>query len=409
MTAEGERVGNAGPLRGVRVADLSTAVMGPLATRMLGDLGAEVIKVEPPEGDFPRHFTPARTPGLSGFWLNLNRNKRSIVLDLKQPDGREAFLDLIATCDVFVTNLRSRALEALAIGYDDLVRVRPDLVYCSGRGFGRGGPYADKAAYDDVIQAASGLASLFARVGDEPAYVPAIIGDKVAALHITQAVLAALFRRAQTGEGDYVEVPMAEALAAFNLVEHLNGHAFEPALGSFGYGRLMSPGRRPLRAADGWVCVMPYSDANWRAFFTFAGRPELADDPRFASINARVDNISELFALLHDLVARRTIEEWMKFCDDASIPAAPVVDLEHAADDPHFAAVGLFESVEHPTEGRYRYVTDPVTFTSGTAGLWRHAPALGEHTAEVLAEIGYEPERIAHLIDGTVEPDPRRS
>jgi crotonobetainyl-CoA:carnitine CoA-transferase CaiB-like acyl-CoA transferase len=390
-------VAGAGPLEGVRVADLTTAVMGPLATRMLGDLGAEVIKVEAPEGDFPRHFVPARTPGMSGFWLNLNRNKRSVVLDLKRPEGRTAMIDLVATCDVFVTSVRSGALQRLGMTYEQLAEGRDDLIYCAGRGFSRDGPYADKAAYDDVIQAASGLAALHQRVSGEPAYVPSIIGDKVAALHITQAVLAALVRRAATGRGDYVEVPMAEALAAFNLVEHLSGHAFEPPLGSFGYGRLMSAGRRPLRSADGWVCVMPYSNANWQAFFTFAGRPDLAADPRFSSINARVEHIDGLFELVHELVGTRTTAEWMEACDAASIPAAPVVDLEHVEDDPHFSAVGLLTAVEHPTEGPYRYVMDPLDFASGQAGLRRHAPALGEHTSEVLAEIGYDAERIERL------------
>lgn len=388
-----------GPLDGVRIADLTTVVMGPLATRTLGDLGADVIKVEPPEGDFPRHFEPARNPGMSGFSLNLNRNKRSVVLDLKTPAGHQALLDLVATCDVFVTNLRDRAIDALDIGYDRLRGERQDLVYCSARGFGSGGPYADKAAYDDVIQAGSGLASLFERVGGEPAYVPSIIGDKVAALHITYAVLAALYRRAVTGRGDLVEVPMAESLAAFNLVEHLSGHAFDPPLGSFGYGRLMSSGRRPRRSADGWVCVMPYSDANWRDFFALAGRTDAATDPRFATINARVEHVEELYRELDAIVAERTTAEWMALCDGASIPAVPVVDLEHADEDPHLGAVGLLSTVEHPTEGPYRRILDPVTFAEGGGGLRRHAPLLGEHTAEVLAELGYDRDRIDELLE----------
>jgi crotonobetainyl-CoA:carnitine CoA-transferase CaiB-like acyl-CoA transferase len=391
----------------VRVVDLTTVVMGPMATRILGDLGADVVKVEAPGGDFPRHFEPARHPGMSGFWLNLNRNKRSVVLDLTTDEGRQAFYDLIATADVFVTNLRSRALNSLGVAEPDLRAVRPDLVYCSGRGFGRTGPYADKAAYDDVIQAGSGLASLFERVNGEPAYVPTIIADKVAALHITYAVLAALYRRATTGQGDYIEVPMAEALAAFNLVEHLGGHAFDPPLGEFGYGRLMSRSRRPLRSADGWVCIMPYSDSNWRDFFAAADRPDAADDPRFASLNDRVANVDVLYRILGEIVTQRTTAEWMELCDRLSIPAVPVVDLEHADADPHLGAVGLLRTVDHPTEGPYRRVLDPVTFAAGNGGLRRHAPGLGEHTADVLRELGYDEARIAALLASTTpDPDP---
>ena len=397
---------SSGPLAGVRVVDLTTVVMGPMATRILGDLGADVIKVEAPEGDFPRHFTPARTPGMSGFFLNLNRNKRSVVLDLKSDEGRTALLDLVATCPVFVTNLRNRALQGLGLTHDQLRQGRDDLIYCSARGFGSDGPYADKAAYDDVIQAGSGLAALFERVGGEPAFVPSIIGDKVASLHIAYAVLAALYRRAVTGLGDYVEVPMAESLASFNLVEHLSGHAFDPPLGNFGYGRLLSSSRRPRRSADGWVCVMPYSDANWRDFFDAAGRPDAASDPRFATINARVENVDALYGLLDEVVASRTTAEWMELCDGTSIPAVPVVDLEHAEDDPHLGAVGLLRTVEHPTEGSYRRIKDPITFASGNGGLRRHAPGLGEHTVEVLAEIGYDQERISQVTAGTPAPPP---
>lgn len=397
MTNLDEPSPSGGPLAGVRVADLTTVVMGPMATRILGDLGADVIKIEAPEGDFPRHFVPTRNPGMSGFFLNLNRNKRSVVLDLKQPEGRTALLDLIATCDVFVTNLRSRALQSLDVTYDRLKDRRADLVYCSARGFGSTGPYADKAAYDDVIQAGSGLAALFERVGGEPAYIPSIIGDKVAALHITYAVLAALYRRATTGSGDYIEVPMAEALASFNLVEHLSGHAFDPPLGEFGYGRLMSTSRRPRRSADGWVCLMPYSDANWRDFFVLAGRPEAASDPRFATINARVENVEDLYGVLDEVAVSRTTAEWMELCDQASIPAVPVLDLEYAEQDPHFDEVGLLRTVEHPTEGPYRRIMDPITFAAGGAGLHRHAPRLGADTAEVFTEIGYDQDRIAAL------------
>ena len=383
-----------GPLTGVRVADLTTVVMGPMASRTLADLGADVIKVESPGGDMMRSFEPKRSEGMSAFNLGLNRNKRSVVLDLKADVGRTAFLDLIATCDIFITNVRPAALAKLGLDDAALRARRADLIYCSATGFGSEGPYAPKPAYDDVIQAGSGLASLFAWLGNDPAYVPSIIADKVAGLYITQAVLAALHRRTVTGEGDFVEVPMAESLAAFNLVEHLNGHMFTPPVGEFGYLRLRTEHRRPRRSADGWVCVLPYNNQNWHDFFTLAGRPDLADDERFASINARVEHVDALYGLMDDIIGTRTTAEWMEICDTRSIPAVPVVDLATIADDPHFAAVGLIEEHVHPTEGPYRAVRDPIRYRSGTPGLTRHAPHLGEHTAEVLSELGYDDDTI---------------
>jgi crotonobetainyl-CoA:carnitine CoA-transferase CaiB-like acyl-CoA transferase len=390
-----------GPLAGVRIVDLTTVVMGPMATRALADMGADVIKVEPPEGDFMRYFEPRHSPDMSAFSMAVNRNKRSVVLDLKTEIGRHALLDLVATSDVFVSNLRPKALAKLRLTDPELRAKRPDLVYCSATGFGSEGPYADKAAYDDVIQAGSGLASMFALLGGDPAYAPSIVADKVAALHVTQAVLAALYRRAVTGLGDTVEVPMAESMAAFNLVEHLQGHAFEPPEGRFGYRRLLTHHRRPRRSVDGWVCILPYNDQNWRDFFRLASKPELADDERFASVNARVANVDALYGLLDEIVAGRTTQEWMQLCDDHSIPAAPVVDLEHLERDPHFAAVELFTNHEHPTEGRYRAVRDPLRFASGSPGLYRHAPHLGQHTRQVLAELGYDDARITLVVEGS--------
>jgi crotonobetainyl-CoA:carnitine CoA-transferase CaiB-like acyl-CoA transferase len=397
--------GSTGPLAGVRIVDLTTVIMGPMATRILGDLGADVIKVEAPEIDFMRDFEPKRSPAMGAMSLNLHRNKRSIVLDLKTEPGHVALLDLVATCDVFVTNMRSAALERLGLSYADLVARRPDLVYCLATGFDSSGPYAGKAAYDDVIQAVSGMASMFAWMGGEPAYVPTIAADKISGLHIVYAVLAALFRRATTGHGDAIEVPMAEAMASFNLVEHLNGHTLEPKEPPFSYQRLLTPHRRPRRSADGWVCVLPYTDRNWRDFFAIVGRPDLADDPRFSSVNARVTNVDALYALLDSFIGARTTAEWMQVCDDASIPAVPVVDLEHIDENPHFAATGLLEIDEHPTEGAYRVVRDPVRFASGNPGVWRPSQRPGTSTVEILLELGYDDDAIQAVIDaGSWQP-----
>lgn len=377
-----------GPLSGVRIVDLTTVVMGPLATRILGDMGADVIKVEGPAYDLMRDLEPKRHDAMSGFTLNLNRNKRSVVLDLKEAGGRAAMLELVATADAFVTNVRPAALERLGLGPDVLIDARPDLVHCSAVGFGSEGPNAGRAAYDDVIQAASGTASMFALTGGDPALVPSIVADKICALHIAYAVSAALHRRAVTGEGDRIEVPMAEVMAAFNLVEHINGHAFEPPIGDFSYGRVTTASRRPRRSADGWFVVLPYSDANWHDFFTAAGRPDLAADPLFATLASRVDNVEALNAAVEELGITRTTAEWMRLCDEISIACSPVVELEHVAEDPHFAAVGLIAIDEHPTEGPYRVVRDPAAFASRTDGeVRRHAPNVGEHTDEVLREL----------------------
>lgn len=386
-----------GPLHGVRVIDLTTIVMGPMACRVLGDLGADVIKVETADGDFMRHFVPKRSPGMSAFTLNLNRNKRSVSLNLKSPAGHQAMLDLTATADVVVTNMRPAALERLNLSYSDLCEVKPDLIYCSAVGFGSGGPYAGYAAYDDVIQAVSGLASMAEWASGEPAFAPSIIADKVAALHISYAVNAALFRHAKTGEGDHIEVPMAELMASFNLVEHLNGHTLEPKEEPFSYPRLRTKQRKPRRSADGWICLMPYTDKNWRDFFELVGRPDLAEDPRFATINDRLVHIDALYGHLDAFTTTRTNNEWLSACDALSIPATPVNDLDKLDLDPHFAKVGLLTTHEHPSEGAYRVVKDPIEFAQGMGGIRRHAPRIGEHNNEIFTELGYDKGAIHRL------------
>lgn len=344
-----------------------------------------------------RDFEPKRNPKMGAFSMGVNRNKKSVVLDLKTPEGHQALCDLVVTADAFVTNIRPRALEALKVTDGDLRPYRPDLVYCSGTGFGSDGPYSQKAAYDDVIQASSGFASMFTWLDDEPRFAPTIIADKVVAIHIAYAVVGALFRRERTGEGDFIEVPMAETMAAFNLVEHLSGHTFDPAVGDFSYLRLRTKHRRPRRSADGWVCILPYSDRNWMDFFALAGLQQYASDPRFATVNARIANVDALYGLLDAAVATKTTAEWMDLCDQHSIPAAPVVDLEHLEDDPHYDAVGLIEYHQHPTEGAYKNVKDPIRFRSGTPGLYQPTPGLGEHTAEVFASLGYSDDQLAQL------------
>ncbi|GAA2253555.1 MULTISPECIES: CaiB/BaiF CoA transferase family protein [Kitasatospora] len=389
MSPEQER--GAGPLAGVRVVELASVIMAPYAAQQLGDLGADVIKVEPPTGDMTRHLPPQRHSGMGAGALNLNRNKRSVAIDLKAPNGRDALLALIATADVFITNVRPHALARLGLGYDEVAAVNPGLVYANAQGFRSDSALGNHAAYDDIVQAASGLVWLNEQVSGEPYYVPTVLVDKVCGLVIAQSVLAALHHRNATGAGQHVEVPMADTMLAFNLVEHLAAATLDPPEGPIGYPRALSSRRRASRTADGWMCILPYSDRNWRDFFAFVGHPELADDPRFRSLGDRARHADELYELAGQFAARHSNAEWQRFCDSVSIPAAPVLSLTEAATSGYARQGGLLQRAEHPTEGGYHLIGQPVRFSRTPAGLHRHCPRIGQHTEEVLAEIGFHP------------------
>ena len=387
-----------GPLTGVRVLDLTSVIMGPFATHILADMGADVIKIESPEGDSLRHYEPNRHAGMAGNILNLHRNKRGVVLDLKRAECREALDRLIGTADVFVHNLRPRAIAGLGYTYERVRALRPDIVYCGAYGFGANGPYGDKPAYDDLIQAGSGIAALYGEVHGEPAYVPTVICDKLAGQAIAYAILGALFQRARGGGGQAIEVPMLETTIELALAEHMFGFAFVPPLSPPGFKRLMSRTRKPYRTRDGHACILPYSDRNWQDFYAFTGRTEFAGDPRFKCLSDRVHNIALLYSMVEEEAAKRTTQEWVAFCDRASIPCMPVMSLKDLPDDPHVKAVELFGEAEHPSEGRYRTVRSPVTFSGAPFRIRRHAPRLGEHTAEVLREAGLAEDQIAAVI-----------
>ncbi|MFF2617169.1 CaiB/BaiF CoA transferase family protein [Kitasatospora sp. NPDC058046] len=390
MSEQPSRPSGRGLLAGVRVIELASVIMAPYAAQQLGDLGADVIKVEPPTGDMTRHYPPQRHPGMGGAALNLNRNKRSAAIDLKAPHGRDALLALLRTADVLITNLRPQALAKLRLGYHDVAAVNPGLIYANAQGFRSDSRYGTHAAYDDIIQAASGLVWLNHQVSGQPHYVPTVLADKICGMQIAQSVLAALHHREHGGTGQHIEVPMADTMLAFNLVEHLGAAALETD-GAFGSPRSLSPQRRALRTADGWMCILPQSDRNWRDFTAFVGRPELAADPRFATGPDRARNADAFYPLLAGLTGHHTSAQWQEFCDHAGIAAAPVLDLASAATTAYAREGGLLREADHPTEGRYRVIGLPVRYSAYPEPEPRPCPAIGQHTEEVLREAGFDP------------------
>jgi crotonobetainyl-CoA:carnitine CoA-transferase CaiB-like acyl-CoA transferase len=397
----------AGPLDGVRILDLTTVVMGPYATQILADLGADVVKVEPPEGDVMRHNAPMRSRGMGHIFLNANRNKRSAVLDLKQEAGRAACLALAKTADVLVYNIRPQAMARLKLGYEDLRAVNPRLLYVGAYGYSQRGPYAAKAAYDDLIQGAVGLPWLFREAGGEsPRYLPAIVADRATGLQVANAVCAGLYRRERSGKGQRIDVPMFESLLPLVLGEHLAGETFVPPQGGLGYGRMLAKGRAPYATKDGYVCVLVYNDKQWRAFFELIGRPELQHDPRYGTQEARSRDFEGAYALVAEEMRKRTTAEWLAALEAADIPVQRMNSLADILADPHLAAIGYFREVEHPTEGRLRSIAVPTEWSETPPQYRRHAPRLGEHTREVLREAGLAEDEIDRLIaSGTARAD----
>ncbi|HMN70915.1 MAG TPA: CoA transferase [Rhodoblastus sp.] len=390
-----------GPLAGVRVIDMTAVVLGPLATQILGDYGADVIKVEPLEGDLMRangaQKADGSTAGLSSIFLAINRNKRSLAIDLKTEQGRDAVRKLVRGADVFVHNMRVEAVERLGFGYAALHAEKPDLVYCVATGFGQDGPDRARPAFDDVIQAASGLAAIANVYADRPDYVSSLIADKTTGLALCNAVLAALFHRERTGEGQYVETPMLETMAAFVLAEHMGGMTFEPREGAAGYARLMQGGRRPMRTKDGWLAILPYTAEHWTAFVSEIDRLDLV--PIATDRLARNKHIQELYGAMRDALERRTTDDWLETCDRLDVPATRLYGLDELFDHPHLTATDFFELRDHPAVGKIRVTRPPTKFAKTPAAITRHAPRLGEHTREILGEAGLSGEDIAALIE----------
>ena len=373
------------PLQGVRVLDLTSIVFGPYASQNLADYGADVIKIEPPEGDSTRRTGPGAEAGMGAIFLGVNRGKRSVVLDLKQAGDREALLRLVEGADVFMHSIRPQKLRALGLDPDTLRARNPRLVYAGLHGFGEHGPYGGMPAYDDIVQGMAGCAALMERQTGQPQYYPTIAADKTCAQVATHAILAALFARERTGQGSYVEVPMFEAMAAFNLVEHFYGHHFAPPRGDCGYPRVLATHRRPYRTTDGYVCMLPYTDQHWRCFFEEAGLQQAAADPRFASIAQRTVHIEALYALAAGAIATRSTAHWLAACERLEIPAARMNELEDLERDPHLQATGFFRDLEDAELGHLRVPGPPVRI-DGRALPATMPPRLGEHTAQVLEQ-----------------------
>jgi crotonobetainyl-CoA:carnitine CoA-transferase CaiB-like acyl-CoA transferase len=385
-----------GPLHGVRVLDLTTVVMGPFATQILAELGADVIKIETHEGDNMRHVGPLRNPGMGHLYINLNRGKRCIVLDLKQPDGLAAFMRLLPGADVLVYNVRPSAMARLKLSYAEVRAVNPRILYVGCYGYSEHGPYAGRAAYDDLIQGATGLPWLASREGAEaPRYVPINLADRVTGLHVVYAVTAALFHRERTGEAQAVEVPMFESVAHFVLGDHLAGLSWEPAIGPTGYPRLAH--RRPYATADGHLCVLVYNDKQWKSFLEAVGRPELWRDPRFNSHGSRARHIDEVYAVLADILRTRPTAQWVELLERIDVPFARMNRVEDTVADPHLNATGFFFEEAHPSEGRMRAMRTPTDWS--VSEPQQPAPALGPgaHSAEVLREAGYSDAEIGEL------------
>lgn len=376
-------VANNGPLAGIRVVDMTSVGMGPYATQILGDMGAEVIKIEAPEGDVFRTSAPTVNPGMGPAYLNLNRNKYSITLDAKKQADRQSLLELIDSADVFISNVRPAALVRLGLDATSLCNRNPRLIHCSAVGFGQKGPYAAQPAFDDIIQAMSGLADLQGRNTGTPAFINTILADKVAGLTLAYAIPMALYERERSGQGQAIEVPMFETLVSFTLIEHMSGYTFDPPRGTMGYSRVLSPQRRPYPTQDGYLAVLPYTDAQWHRFFSLANRDDLAQDPRYASATARAQHFDVLYQDLADIVAQRRTDEWLQLLANADIPHSRINTLESLQDDPHLKAVEFFQHSEHPTEGPLITTAIPVSF-SRTPGTIRHLAPIQDADRDIL-------------------------
>lgn len=403
-----------GPLSGMRIIDVTSVLMGPYATQMLGDFGADIVKIESPDGDLVRQIGPARNPGMGPPFLNANRSKRSITLDLKNPDARQTLLRLCETADVLVYNVRPKAMARLGLSYKDVAAVNPRIIYAGLVGYAQDGPYASRPAYDDLIQGLSTIPHLFSRANDgEPRYVPTAMADRVVGLVAVSAILASIIERDQSGKGQKVDIPMFETMVSFVMSDHLGGLTFDPPLDQGGYARQLSPDRRPYKTKDGYICALVYTDGHWRRFFTAIGRPDVPDtDPRYLTFTSRMAHIDEVYGELSDILLTRTTAEWITLLEKADVPAMPMHDFQGVMNDPHLKATGFFQDVEHPTEGSIKQMAVSTKWSRTPANPTRLAPQQGQHGTEILREAGFGDDEIRALaesgamgkVDGSAVP-----
>lgn len=388
-------VGSNAPLEGVTVLELGTVIMVPYAAQLLADLGARVIRIEGDRRDSGRVIGGALAPGISGAALNLQRNKESIQIDLKSDDGIEVARRMLADADVLITNMRRGALDRLHLGFAEVQALNERLVYCNANGFAADGPDADRPAFDDIIQAETGLAALAEHIAERPRFMPMLVADKLAALYAVQGVLAALLRRERTGRGGLVEVPMFDAVLSFNLVEHLAGATV--AGGRTGYTRILSDHRGPHRTRDGYVAVMPYSDEDWRGLYEAVGRADELDDPVFQDHRLRLENPDIVYASLARVISQRTTDEWVELCGELGVPVAPVRELDDVVTDDQLHRGAISERT-HPLVGTYRHIEHPIRFDGVRPGLRAPAPLVGEHSERILGELGFTPQQVAAML-----------
>ena len=399
-----------GPLDGIKVVEFTSVVLGPWACQMLGDMGANVIKVEPPTGDTNRNLGPYRETGnMCALYMSCNRNKRSVVLDLKSEKGREAALKMVTDADVMVHNFRPTAMEKLGLDYDAVKTVNPQIIYCATYGFSRKGRYGNRGALDDGIQAVSGISMLMARAlgDDQPRYLPTVIADKTTGLNVVNAVCAALFSRERTGNGQAIEVPMFESTVSFLMAEHQWGHTFEPAIGGAGYARLLADNRKPYKTKDGHISMLPYWDNHWKTFCGIVNRPDMITDPRFDRMKNRLININDMHAEISAALLERTTDEWVKALEPTNVPFMVVNTLDDLIDDPHLVESGYWQVFDHPTEGKIRMGSSPYNFSETPASIRRLPPHLGEHSREILSEAGYSDQEIQTMLADGVTRTPR--
>lgn len=389
------------PLEGYRILDLTSVVLGPYCTQLLGDLGADVIKIESPDGDIMRHAGPMISQGMGPIYLTINRNKRAMTLDLKTAGAKEILRKLVGSADCLFHNIRAAGMKRLGFDYEAVKALKPDIIYCHAVGYGSDGHYAGRQAYDDLVQAASGAAFMIPQQDGttEPRYFPGLVADKTTGLHAAYAILAAFLHRERTGEGQFVEVPMMECMVSFTMAENLYGHAFVPPQEPIAYTRSINPNRKPYRTKDGYIAVMPYSNENWQNFLAHGGRGELMEDPRYSTYKERTKNITDLYKVCEEVALLKTTDEWMEVLAEENVPCMRVHSLSSVLHDPQISETGFLEQREHPSEGPYMAINNPVKFSRSPAEIDREPPLLGQHNEELLDELGYSKDECKSLSD----------